>query len=426
MILFTHPTGNANVRHAALGLARAGLLAEFWTCLAIDPASGWLRLLPAGLAAQIRRRAVPDELQPLAHSRAWREIVRLAASRAGRSRLTRHETGRFSVDAIYRDLDRTVARRLGSGTLTGVYAYEDGAAAAFAAARARGLATFYDQPIGYWRAARRILTEEAERQPEWAGTIVGNRDSAAKTERKDEELRRADVVFAATSFTKATLQEHPGFSAPVHVLPYGAPVSVSGAARSPYAAPGLPLRVLYVGSLGQRKGLSYLFDAAKLAGHSIDLTVIGTKPAEPCEALERALGPHRWFASLPHAAVLEQMRRSDVLVFPSLFEGFGLVILEAMAQGVPVITTPHTAGPDIITDGVNGFIVPIRDAAAIAARLSELHGDRDHLAAMGAAARAKATAFTWAAYESTLARIVGQHLAEHHHSVARSTNPLAP
>lgn len=412
MLLLSHPTGNANVRHAALGLARAGLLAEFRTCLAVDPTATWLRFLPAGVAAQIRRRTVPAELQPFARSRALRELVRLAAGRGGfAGRLTRHETGICSIDGVYRDLDQSCARRLRRDDLTGVYAYEDGAAATFAAARARGLATFYDQPIGYWRTARRILTEEAQREPEWAGTIVGNRDSAAKTERKDEELRLADVVFAATSFTKATLADHPGFTAPVHVLPYGAPAADPSAPRSPYASAGQPLRVLYVGSLGQRKGLSYLFAAAQLAGRSIELTVVGTKPAEPCAALERALGAHHWIASLPHAGVLDRMRRSDVLVFPSLFEGFGLVILEAMAQGVPVITTPHTAGPDVITDGVDGFVVPIRDAAAIAARLELLHGDRARLAAMGAAARATAARFTWSAYEAGLARLVGEHLA---------------
>jgi glycosyltransferase involved in cell wall biosynthesis len=411
VILFSHPTGNANVRHAALGLARAGLLAEFWTCLAVDPEARWLRLLPAGLAAQIRRRAVPEELHPIVHSRAWREVVRLAASRTGNGWLTGHETGRFSVDAIYRDLDRTTAHRLGHGGFAGVYAYEDGAAETFAAARARGLATFYDQPIGYWRAARRILTEEAERQPEWAGTIVGNRDSAAKTARKDDELSLADEVVVATTFTKATLRDHPGFGAPIHVLPYGAPSADTGDPRPPYAAAGQPLRVLYVGSLGQRKGLSYLFEAAQLCGRSIELSLIGIKPAEPCAALDRALAAHRWTPSLPHAEVLAQMRRSDVLVFPSLFEGFGLVILEAMAQGVPVITTPHTAGPDIIADGVDGFIVPIRDPAAIAQRLVQLYDDRDHLATMGAAARAKAAQFTWAAYETGLARIVAHRLA---------------
>ena len=427
MLLLSHPTGNANVRHAALGLARAGLLAEFRTCLAVDPGAAWLNLLPGGFAAQLRRRAVPEELLPLARSRPLRELVRLAAGRGGfGGRLTRHETGACCVDAVYRDLDRACARRLAHSGLTGVYAYEDGALDSFRTARARGFATFYDQPIGYWRAARRILTEEAEREPEWAGTIGGNRDSAAKTERKDEELRLADVVFAATSFTKATLAEHPGFSAPVHVIPYGAPAGDPAAPRSPYAAPDQPLRVLYVGSLGQRKGLSYLFAAARLAGRSIELTLVGTKPAAPCVALERALGGHHWIASLPHAGILDLMRRSDVLVFPSLFEGFGLVILEAMAQGVPVITTPHTAGPDLITDGTDGFLVPIRDAAAIAGRLDELHRDRKRLAAMGAAARARAAQFTWAAYETGLARIVREHLAAGSLAGGATSAPLRP
>jgi glycosyltransferase involved in cell wall biosynthesis len=168
---------------------------------------------------------------------------------------------------------------------------------------------------------------------------------------------------------------------------------------------------LFVGSLGQRKGISYLFTAAREAGRAIELTVIGTKPAEPCPALENALAGINWIPSLPHSGILEHMRRSDVLVFPSLFEGFGLVILEAMAQGVPVIATPHTAAPDIITDGVDGFIVPIRDASAIAARLVDLYHDRERLLAMGMAARAKASTFTWASYENALARVVASALS---------------
>jgi glycosyltransferase involved in cell wall biosynthesis len=82
-----------------------------------------------------------------------------------------------------------------------------------------------------------------------------------------------------------------------------------------------------------------------------------------------------------------------------------------MAQGVPVIATPHTAAPDIITDGVDGFIVPIRDASAIAARLVDLYHDRERLLAMGMAARAKASTFTWASYENALARVVASALS---------------
>ena len=96
------------------------------------------------------------------------------------------------------------------------------------------------------------------------------------------------------------------------------------------------------------------------------------------------------------------MERQDVLVFPSLFEGFGLVILEAMSRGLPVITTAHTAGPDLIEDGHDGFLVPIRSAAAIAEKLEGLRREPARLAAMREAARTKAAARTWDAYRRLL------------------------
>ena len=99
------------------------------------------------------------------------------------------------------------------------------------------------------------------------------------------------------------------------------------------------------------------------------------------------------------------MSRQDVLVFPSLFEGFGLVILEAMAQGLPVIATSHTAGPDLIEEGVDGFIVPIRSADAIAERLLLLARDRDRLSAMQQAAQGKARLHTWENYRGRVVQV---------------------
>lgn len=411
MLIFSHPTGNANVRHAALGLFRAGLLQEFWTCLNFRAPPSLERLLPGRIRGQLRRRAYPDELTAVIHTQPVREVVRLFAPKLGLAGLVRHETGPVSVDAVYRALDRAVARRLHRGNFTGVYAYEDGAQYSFLEARRRGACTLYDLPIGHWRAARTLLLEEAERKPEWAATLTGNRDSAAKTERKDAELALADVVFVASTYTRQTLTAAADFTGTVVVVPYGAPSGLTAnLARTP--APNPRLRVLFVGSLGQRKGLSYLFDACRQVQSAVTLTVIGQKPLEPCPVLDRELAAVRWIASCPHAQILAEMAAHDVLVFPSLFEGFGLVLLEAMAMGLPVITTAHTAGPDLIQDGVEGFIVPIRDSAAIATCLERLHDDPLRLAEMSRAARQRAGEFTWANYETTLAACVGQALAK--------------
>ena len=170
--------------------------------------------------------------------------------------------------------------------------------------------------------------------------------------------------------------------------------------------------MLFAGSLGQRKGLSYLLAAVeRLAGH-VELTLLGSKTVEGCDALDAAVRIHRWIPSLPHAAVLEEMERQDVLVFPSLFEGFGLVILEAMSRGLPVIATSHTAAPDLLVDGEEGFIVPIRSADAIVEKLEILLREPERLRTMQAAALARAGVHRWQDYRQRLSSAVRQTLVE--------------
>jgi len=100
------------------------------------------------------------------------------------------------------------------------------------------------------------------------------------------------------------------------------------------------------------------------------------------------------------------MREHDLFVFPSLFEGFGLVLLEAMSQGLPCITTPHTAGPDIIDHGRDGFIVPIRDTEQIVASVRKVLTDPALLPAMKEAALAKAAEWNWQKYEMKLVSLL--------------------
>lgn len=421
MILVAHPLGNANVRHATQAFADAGELAEFWTCLAWNPDGALARRLPARLAESLARRAFTPAVQARTRTAAaWREAGRHLAARlpgAWRRSLTRHETGPFSVDAVFGAFDRAVARRVRrlpqNSKVGAVYAYEDGAAATFRAAAERGWQRFYDLPIGYWRAAQAVFAEEAGREPAWAPTLTGRGDSGAKLARKDAELAGADVVFVASRFTERTLREHaPAGIRParVHVIPYGAPVPVPEAASAlgNGRGDGQRLRVLFAGSLGQRKGLSYLLKAVEILGpRRVELTLLGMKTVEGCAPLEAATRAHRWVPSLPHAGVLAEMARADVLVFPSLFEGFGLVIPEAFSRGLPVIATAHTALPDLLTaDGAEGFVVPVRSAGCIAERLEHLAADPARLRAMQRAALARAAALRWEDYRQRLVHAV--------------------
>jgi glycosyltransferase involved in cell wall biosynthesis len=104
------------------------------------------------------------------------------------------------------------------------------------------------------------------------------------------------------------------------------------------------------------------------------------------------------------------MKEADLFVFPSLAEGFGLVIGEAMSCGVPVLTTTNTGGPELITDGREGWCVPAHDAGALAERIEWAYSNRDELYEMGRRARSRAEQWTWADYRRKLARELSAHL----------------
>ncbi len=402
MIVLAHPTGNENVRQAALAFAEANLLRQFWTTLNWNPDSILDRTSPARLRETLRRRAYPEIVRRRTHALPLREMARLLLGAANVPVFAKHERGPLSIDAVCRALDRKVAAEIAKTVkFTAVYGYEDCALETFIVAQRRGFARTYDLPIGYWRAAQRIFAEERECEPEWAATLTGTRDSEEKLARKDEELRLADRVVVASSFTKSTLAVAP-HSRDVSVIPYGTPLINEGELLN---CPG-KLRILFAGSLGQRKGLSYALRAVeKLGRDRCELTLLGRKAVNGCRALDDAVRKHRWVPSVSHGEMLREMREHDVVLFPSLFEGFGLVITEAMSQGTPVITTPHTAGPDIIEDDVDGFIVPIRSADAIAEKLELLVTEPYRLYSMKIAAREKARGRPWDNYRRQLVAV---------------------
>lgn len=409
MLLLSHPTGNANVRAVARAFLAAGWLQELDSCICWDPEAQLAQAVPPRLAEQLMRRAFPGIPAALQHSHPWRELLRLAGVGRRLPWLQRHERGPLSINAIYHSFDRHVATRLPRlAGLQAIYAYEDGALSTFQTAQSLGLRRFYDLPIGYWRSARQIFAEERELQPSWACTLTGLADSPAKLARKDEELALADAVIVASSFVRSTLECHQACTAPIHVVPFGSPPPIS--VIPPARAAQAPLRVLYVGSLGQRKGLSYTLEAIQSLGNSVRLTLIGKLTASHCAPLNVALEQHRWIPSLPQAQILEQMRQHDVLLLPSLFEGFALVISEALSQGLPVIATANSGATEAVRDGVEGFIVPIRSSQAIAERLQQLANSPDELAAMRHACLRRAAELSWGGYEQALREVVGHAL----------------
>ncbi|HNV69657.1 MAG TPA: glycosyltransferase family 4 protein [Candidatus Ozemobacteraceae bacterium] len=270
---------------------------------------------------------------------------------------------------MYRHLDWRISRSLSnSSNITSVYLYEDGACRSFRLASELGLERVYDLPIPYWEVLHRWMTAEAERWPEWSMTIPAMMDSRQKLLRKSEEVTLANKIVVASTFTLRSLDGKTRPDQSIRIIPYGCPppVSLDQCQRSQSGI----LKLLYVGSLTQRKGLAYLQAALNQVGwRHLEVTIIGRRPEAVCPPLEKLLARCTHIPTLPHAEILSQMRRHDLLVFPSIAEGFGLVISEALSQGLPVLTTENTAGPDLIGRDVGGWVVPPGSTEALVEKI---------------------------------------------------------
>jgi glycosyltransferase involved in cell wall biosynthesis len=411
-ILMAHPTGNANVRAVIKAFEGSNMLAEFNTTIAIDADSKWLKCLSPEIREQLLRRQF-SMMPKMLKSHPMAELARILLPKVGLQRYTTQEHSWASIDSVYRKLDQKVASRVDKlqkqKQISAVYGYEDGSLQTFKRAKELGLTCIYDLPIAYWHTGRLLMQEEAERLPEWAETLGGGiKDSDEKLERKTQEMQMADVVVTPGGFVKESIPDWAKMKQ-IIVSPFGSPKWIAPNILDPQPARENRLRVLFAGSLSQRKGLGDLFNALKLLNSpNIELVVMGSLTV-PLAFYQSQLPSFTYLSNRPHHKVLELMRSCDVFCLPSIVEGRALVMQEAMSQGLPIIITPNTGGEDLIIEGVTGFLVPIRSPEAIANKLSWFLENRNKIKEMGRSAQEHAANYTWDAYGSNIVKKLLEH-----------------
>jgi glycosyltransferase involved in cell wall biosynthesis len=205
--------------------------------------------------------------------------------------------------------------------------------------------------------------------------------SAEFIERISREWQQADKVIVHSEHSRAALLAQ-GFDASrCVVIPPAFKSSIApGARRSDSSR---PFRVLFVGNHCLAKGYHSFVDAARKAGKGFEFISVGNQTLKRAY-LEEASRHVTILGPKSQSGVREQMERADALVFPTLSDGFGLVQLEAMASGLPVIATACCG--EVVRHGIDGFIVPPRDSSAIVAALDELRADPDKYARFSAVA----------------------------------------
>ena len=400
-VLVSHPHLAAFAAGVAQGLARAHQLAGLVTGVAFRDQS-WPGRLVAALAAGrpvIRNRLIADIPAGRLFSLAPVELgARLAPQVAGRAGLHLK-----AYDALFAAHDAAVSVMPWPRETTAVYAYEDAALWTFRRARRRGLDAVWDLPLPHYLAIERILREEFDR---WPGAAVGAPHSEPpwKRRRKDEELALATKVSVASRFTRQSLEDL-GLRVPILVTPYGFPVEAFAArARRPTG----PFTVVAVGTHDLRKGTPYLLEAWKRAAiPGAELHLIG--PLKLAKSfVDGYAGLFRHWPHLAKSELPARYAEADLCAFPTLGDGFGLVIQESMCSGTPVVTTPCGGGPECISDGVDGWIVPARDVDALVDRFRTAAADRDRSFEIGRAGRSRAERWTWRDAGAALVQALAQ------------------
>jgi len=312
-----------------------------------------------------------------------------------------------STDAALGRAAGELARRTGSLLLS--YSYY-----AFDAFRSYGRPGALFQLHPHPLSVRRILERELADHPECAPSLKKEWELSLPQEDFDHlvaEPRMADRFLAASSFTRSTLIENGAAPEAIRVIPYGVDLDRFQPGEHAARVSG-PLRLLFVGAINQRKGIKYLLQALRMMGPApVEVTVCGRIVDDLALFVPFASRVEvRPYVSLPE--LLEAYRRADLFVFPSVAEGFAQVLLEALASGVPILSTTHTAAPDLIEEGREGFIVEPRRPDLLASRIEWAMNHRVQLADMRMAARRRAELFTWERFRHGVVDAVQGFLAE--------------
>ncbi len=248
------------------------------------------------------------------------------------------------------------------------------------AAKLAGMITIVERGSSHIQFQNKILTQEYARY----GLHFYTHPDVIKTELKEYE--EADYISVPSLFVKRTFLEKGIPENKIFLNPYGVKIDFSNVGVQDQNNSDKVFKILYLGALSYRKGLIYLFEALNLLNIPLDqfeISFIG-KIDKGFENYCKSYRKDNWnfLGHIDHYDLPNHIRSADVGIIPSIEDGFGLVIPQIMACRIPVITTTNTGGNDLIKDGENGFVVPIRNTRAIAQKIDFLYHDREKLEQM--------------------------------------------
>ena len=255
---------------------------------------------------------------------------------------------------------------------------------------------FLDVSIAHPVSKDKVYRHIIKLYPKWKFSVRRKEHKHIAVE--EAEINLASHIVVASSFTLSTYVEHGVSVEKISINPYGVDTDFFRPFKKEKKEND-PIRFVFVGLVDARKGIPFLLEAwEKIASKDIELTLIGPIASDT----ENFINSHYPSVIIKGKLSFSELKgiypNYDVMIFPSFFEGFGLVIPEAMASGLPVITTSATCGPDIIGHGKEGFVIEPGNMEQIKTVIEFFMKEPGSIIKMGGLARAKAEKVSWDAY----------------------------
>jgi glycosyltransferase involved in cell wall biosynthesis len=397
-VIISHPNWPEHVNRAAGVLEKLNLLDSFWTTIAFPYKFFFFkkRYFSEVSFSKIKIHFLKEF---------FRNIFKVFKVK----KLYFFDDSFFSINSIYKGLDLKVSRYLKSNikNINIVYGYQNCTLNSFRIAKDSGIKTIYDLLSPYWKLRKTIMEDEIKFQPEWRLSQMEIL-STKKCLEEEEEIFLSDQIIAASSFAMKSLVHFNKKNLNIKIISYGAPNRIVASVNR--RKNNEKLKIIFAGRLILSKGIQYLISSLESIDIPWEVQIAGSVLEKPEEISKKLLiflkDPRcKFLGQISNDKLMMAMKNSHVFILPSLYEGFGLTLLEAMACGLPVITTENTAGPDFIKNTENGFITPIRDTKITADILRRIYENEGFRLSISEMALSTSSHYSWKRYSDQLSNI---------------------
>ena len=400
--IVSHPSKQGNMYRVPAGAAASGLDTDFLTGFYYKPDRfPWplLRLLPEErrrrLVNKLKRRRLPEMDERIVHQ------VSGPLTELFYGWFKGYRQGNALHDWL---VSGWLRRHVAAGTPGTFHGFQESCGRSLGTAKSLGLTALLESTLP--PSTLPIVAAEYRRLGvPWPGESEPSAELLA-------ELPRAEFHVAQSAFAERSLIEYGVEPGRIFRMPLGVDTARFRPADGPRRDG--PFRAFFAGQMSVRKGVHHLLAAWQAAGLQDAELVFAGAPRDSYirELIGKAGASVRHLGFVPHARLHEAYQSADVFVFPSLAEGGVYVIYEALAAGLPCIVSDHAGSA--VRDGIEGFVVPVGDIEALAARLKQLAGDEALRRRMALAARARAEHFAWPNFYRRIGIMYGEAVARDH------------